>query len=110
MAGHCLTAKGLECTQKIWINPNFIQILETSVSTKRNRVTTDDAKLAANPAGLSRFFQKVDWVSFGVTTLLTLAVYLFTLSPEVDLDYSGFYSTAAMYPGVSISPGHPLWA
>lgn len=80
------------------------------MSIERNRVTTDDAKLAANPAGLPRFFQKVDWVSFGVTTLLALAVYLFTLSPEVDLDYSGFYSTAAMYPGVSISPGHPLWA
>jgi hypothetical protein len=80
------------------------------VSIERNRVTTDDAKLAANPAGLPHFFQKVDWVSFGVTTLLALAVYLFTLSPEVDLDFSGFYSTAAMYPGVSISPGHPLWA
>ena len=71
---------------------------------------TDEAKPVANPAGSSRFFQRVDWASFGVTTLLALTVYLLTLSPEVDLDYSGFYSTAAMYPGVSIPPGHPLWA
>jgi len=39
-----------------------------------------------------------------------LVIYLLTLSPEVNLGYSGFYSTAAMYPGVSIPPGHPLWA
>ena len=72
-------------------------------------MTTDDTKFAANPAGLSRFFQKVDWVNFGVTTLLALAVYLFTLSPEVGLEQSGHFSTAAMYAGVPMPPGYPVW-
>ncbi len=71
---------------------------------------TDEAKFSANPANPASFFQRVDWVSFGITTLVALVVCLFTLSPEVGLEYSGFFSTAAMYPGVSIPPGYPVWA
>jgi hypothetical protein len=70
---------------------------------------TDDAKLAANPAECPHFFQKVDWASFGVTALLALAVYWFTLSPDVGLEHSGHFSTAAMYMGVPMPPGYPVW-
>ena len=55
------------------------------------------------------FFQRVDWLSFGATTLLALLVYLFTLAPDVGLDNSGVWSTAAAYGGVSSPPGYPLW-
>ena len=55
------------------------------------------------------FFQRNDWLSFGTTTLLALLVYLFTLAPEVGLDNSGVWSTAAAYGGVSSPPGYPLW-
>ncbi len=56
------------------------------------------------------FFDRSDWVSFGITTLLVLAVYLFTLAPAVTLEMSGELSTAAMYAGVPHPPGFPLWA
>jgi hypothetical protein len=59
------------------------------------------------------FFQQADWLSFGATTLLALLVYLFTLAPDVGLDNSGVWSTAAAYGGVSSPPGYPLgtlWA
>ena len=39
------------------------------------------------------FFQRTDWLSFLITAVLALAVYLFTLAPEVTLEYSGIYST-----------------
>jgi hypothetical protein len=54
-------------------------------------------------------FQRTDWLSFGATTLLALLVYLFTLAPDVGLDNSGVWSTAAAYGGVSSPPGYPLW-
>jgi hypothetical protein len=55
------------------------------------------------------FFQRNDWLSFGATTLLALLVYLFTLVPDVGLDNSGVWTTAAAYGGVSSPPGYPLW-
>lgn len=54
-------------------------------------------------------FQRTEWLSFGATTLLALLVYLFTLIPDVGLDNSGVWSTAAAYGGVSSPPGYPLW-
>jgi len=54
-------------------------------------------------------FQRTDWLSFGATTLLALAVYLLTLAPSVGLDNSGIFATGAMYGGVPHPPGYPLW-
>jgi hypothetical protein len=55
------------------------------------------------------FFQRIDWLSFGVTVILVLAVYLCTLVPEVTLRYSGIVSTSAKYGGVAYPPGFPVW-
>jgi len=66
-------------------------------------------KSFANLTGFNHFFEKVDWVSFGITTLLALAVYGFTLSPEVGLEDDGHYATASMYLGVADNPGFPIW-
>jgi Protein of unknown function (DUF2723) len=55
------------------------------------------------------FLQRADWLSFAVTGLLTFGVYLFTLNPSLDLDFSGINATGAMYPGVPHVPGFPLW-
>ena len=68
----------------------------------------DELEPAATPAETVRFFQRADWLSFGVAFGLALAVYAFTLAPEVTLEYSGIYSASAMYPGDSIPPGHPI--
>ncbi len=56
-----------------------------------------------------RFFGRTDWLSFGVTAVMVLAVYLFTLAPDVTLGSSGVFSVGAMYAGVPIPPGLPLW-
>jgi hypothetical protein len=55
------------------------------------------------------FFQRTDWLSFGLTALVVLAVYLRTLAPEVTLRYSGVLSTSANYLGVPEPPGYPVW-
>ena len=48
-------------------------------------------------------------MSFGLTTVLVLSVYLFTLAPDVTLGSSGAFSVGAMYAGVPVPPGYPLW-
>ncbi len=55
------------------------------------------------------FFQKTDWFTFGATTSLSLAIYLSTLIPSVNLENSGIFITGAMYAGVPHPPGYPLW-
>ena len=55
------------------------------------------------------FFQRTDWLSFGLTAVVVLVVYLRTLAPEVTLEYSGILSTSAKYAGVAQPPGYPVW-
>lgn len=55
------------------------------------------------------FFERTDWLSLSITTTLVLVVYLFTVVPNVALDFSGIFSTGAMYAGVPHPPGYPLW-
>jgi len=61
------------------------------------------------PIQPSSFLQRTDWLSFWITTTLALAVYLFTLAPEVTLEHSGELSTAAKYAGVAHPPGYAFW-
>ena len=55
------------------------------------------------------FFQRTDWLSFGLTAVVVLVVYFRTLAPEVTLEYSGILSTSAKYAGVPQPPGYPVW-
>jgi Protein of unknown function (DUF2723) len=55
------------------------------------------------------FFERTDWLSFGITTALVMAVYWFTLAPEVGLWNSGIFATGARYAGVPHPPGFPVW-
>jgi len=57
----------------------------------------------------AKFFSGADWMSFWVTTILVLAVYLWTLAPNVTLEFSGIFSVGAMYAGVPHPPGFPVW-
>lgn len=75
---------------------------------------TTPAEQAGNGTGhrhpvAGPFFHTPDWLSFGVTALAMLAVYLCTLAPEVTLEYSGELSTSAKYGGVAHPPGFPVW-
>src|SRR5260221_275304 len=54
-------------------------------------------------------FRKIDWVTFGITTLVVLTGYLLTLSPDLTLQDSGELAVGSFYAGVPHPPGYPVW-
>jgi hypothetical protein len=57
----------------------------------------------------AHFYERTDWSSFGITALLMLVVYLFTMTPEVQLNDAGVFVTAATHAGVGQPAGFPVW-
>ncbi len=55
------------------------------------------------------FFRRCDWISFGLTTLLTFIGYFLTLAPDVTLEDAGELAVGSMYAGVPHPPGYPVW-
>lgn len=55
------------------------------------------------------FFRTIDWITFGITTLFVLAVYLYTLAPDCTLEDCGELAVASFYSGVPHPPGYPVW-
>lgn len=55
------------------------------------------------------FFRRCDWISFGLTTLLTFIGYYLTLAPDLTLEDSGELAVGSMYAGVPHPPGYPVW-
>ncbi len=55
------------------------------------------------------FFSKLDKAAFWTATVLTFAVYFFTLGPSVGLEDSGELATAGAHLGVPHPPGYPFW-
>ena len=64
---------------------------------------------SAEPISKERFFTKLDWTAFWTATLVTFAVYFFTLGPSVGLEDSGELATAGAHLGVPHPPGYPFW-
>ncbi|MBO5774855.1 MAG: DUF2723 domain-containing protein [Kiritimatiellae bacterium] len=56
-----------------------------------------------------RFFSKLDWAAFWTATVMTFAVYFYTIGPSVGLEDSGELATAAANLGVPHPPGYPFW-
>ena len=56
-----------------------------------------------------KFYDKIDWSAFWTATLVTFAVYFFTLGPSVGLEDSGELATAGAHLGVPHPPGYPFW-
>src|SRR5262245_54650938 len=54
-------------------------------------------------------FRKIDWVSFGITTLLVFIGYLLTLAPDLTLEDCGELAVGSFYAGVPHPPGYPVW-
>ncbi len=61
------------------------------------------------PTFAGPFFERTDWLAFGLVCLMLLAVYLWTLAPDVTLEMSGTLATGAAYAGVPDTGGFPLW-
>jgi tetratricopeptide (TPR) repeat protein len=55
------------------------------------------------------FFGSRDKLAFVVATLVTLALYLYTVAPSVTLEDSGEFVAAANSLGVPHPPGYPIW-
>lgn len=56
-----------------------------------------------------RLYRPVDWLTFGLTTLLVLLGYLYTIAPDLTLEDSGELAVGSMYAGVPHPPGYPVW-
>ncbi len=54
-------------------------------------------------------FRKVDWFTFGITTLLVFIGYYLTLTPDLTLEDAGELATGSFYAGVPHPPGYPVW-
>jgi len=55
------------------------------------------------------YFTRKEWFAFWIATLISLTVYVYTLAPNVGLEDSGEFLTAAYAWGVPHPPGYPLW-
>ncbi len=64
---------------------------------------------AVPTAPVAPLFRRVDWIAFGITTLLILIGYYLTLAPELTLEDSGELATASFYAGIPHPPGYPVW-
>src|SRR5437867_12267802 len=54
-------------------------------------------------------FRRIDWLTFGITTLLVFIGYLLTLAPDLTLQDSGELAVGSYYAGVPHPPGYPIW-
>lgn len=69
----------------------------------------DEIDNSGAPVCASTRLDCADGTSFAITTLIALAVYLFTVPPEITVVWSGVMSASAMYGGVAPPPGYPVW-
>jgi tetratricopeptide (TPR) repeat protein len=79
-----------------------------SVTTVAGPVQPDHTR-ALLPASRPERFQRTDFIAAGLVFLITLTVYILTLSPSVTLEDSGELITGAAGFGVPHPPGYPLW-
>ena len=56
--------------------------------------------VAVEPVPQGRFFRPLDWAAFWTATLVTFAVYFYTMAPTVTLEDSGELATAGAFLGV----------
>ena len=54
-------------------------------------------------------FRRIDWLTFGVTSLLVFIGYYLTLAPDLTLEDSGELAVGSYYAGVPHPPGYPVW-
>lgn len=78
-------------------------------SGKLPTASTVPAPPAGVPPPVPRLYRNLDWITFGVTTLLVLIGYCLTLAPDLTLEDSGELAVGSYYAGVPHPPGYPVW-
>src|ERR1051326_4600576 len=53
--------------------------------------------------------RRIDWLTFGITTLVVFIGYYLTLAPDLTLEDSGELAVGSFYAGVPHPPGYPVW-
>src|SRR6059036_1934992 len=53
--------------------------------------------------------RRIDWLTFGITTLIVFIGYYLTLAPDLTLEDSGELAVGSFYAGVPHPPGYPVW-
>src|SRR6266540_1480177 len=87
------------------------------MSTEKLKPAREQGKPAPNqpvPGPLPKpvtppLFRGIDWLSFGITTLLVFIGYFLTLAPDLTLEDSGELAVGSYYAGVPHPPGYPVW-
>lgn len=72
-------------------------------------VSSSISPVKVEPEAFQRFFRWWDWLAFGVAFAVMLAIYGWTLAPEVTLEDSGELVTGSFYAGIPHPPGYPVW-
>lgn len=57
----------------------------------------------------SSYFTHLEWRGFWIVAWIAFSIYLFTLAPDVTMEDSGEFLTAAYHWGVPHPPGYPIW-
>src|ERR1051326_8685353 len=53
--------------------------------------------------------RRIDWLTFGITTLVVWIGYYLTLAPDLTLEDSGELAVGSFYAGIPHPPGYPVW-
>ncbi len=61
------------------------------------------------PGPVAPLFNRVDWLTFAITSLLVFLGYYWTLAPDLTLEDSGELAVGSFYAGVPHPPGYPVW-
>lgn len=64
---------------------------------------------APPPGPVAPLFERVDWLTFAITTVVVFIGYWFSLAPDLTLEDSGELAVGSMYAGVPHPPGYPVW-
>lgn len=85
---------------------------KTDAKAKPSSVPAAKAAAAAPeppPGPVAPLFNRVDWLTFAITSLLVFLGYYWSLAPDLTLEDSGELAVGSFYAGVPHPPGYPVW-
>ncbi len=89
--------------------PSAASSSSAATPSKTPSPATAPAAEAPAPSTRATLFRPVDWLTFGVVTVVMMLAYVLTIAPDLTLEDSGELAVGSMYAGVPHPPGYPLW-